>query len=164
MAHYSTVKVGTLASKRFSGAVAAVVFGGALVFGGSAAAQGATSAAVTSTSGNPYKSCVDGTSNDDRATCMKEAGAAQAEARRGQLTTPGAASDQNALQRCDALPGDQRDACRLRIAGAGTTSGSVAGGGVIREVTVQEPTSQIAPAGNVPMAMPMPAPAASAPR
>lgn len=145
----STVKSG-------AGALAALLLASALSFGGTAAAQGATSAAVTSTTGNPYKSCVDGTSNEDRATCMKEAGAAQAEARRGQLTSPGGGADQNALQRCDALPGDQRDACRLRIQGAGTTSGSVAGGGVIREVTVQQPTSQVTSGGST--SMPAPAP------
>ncbi len=156
MVHDSTVTIGMLAVRRLSSALAAAVFGSALVFGGSAAAQGATSAAVTSTTGNPYKSCVDGTSNEDRTTCMKEAGAAQAEARRGQLSSPGSAADQNAMQRCDALPGDQRDACRLRILGAGTTSGSVAGGGLIREVIVQEPASQPPASG-----MPMTAPAAS---
>lgn len=142
MVRYSAVRFTSLTVKRLSGAIAAATFGSALLFAGSVAAQGATSAAVTSTTGNPYQSCVDGTSNEDRATCMKEAGAAQAEARRGQLSSPGSATDQNALQRCDALPGDQRDACRLRISGAGTTSGSVAGGGVIREVIVQEPTAQ----------------------
>ena len=156
MVQYSTGTVARLAVDRISGALAVAMFGGAMLFAGSAAAQGATSPAVTSTTGNPYKGCVDGTTNEDRTTCMKEAGAAQAEARRGQLTSPGGATDQNALQRCDALPGDQRDACRLRILGAGTTSGSVAGGGVIREVTVQEPTSQIPSNGTAPMPMASP--------
>ena len=145
MIHDPMVKdaAGPSKSKQRSSALAMLLCGAALAFTSGASAQGATSAAVTSPTGNPYKSCVDGTSNEDRTTCMKEAGAAQAEARRGNLTAPGAATDQNALQRCDALPGDQRDACRLRIQGAGSVSGSVAGGGVIREVIVQQPSSEV---------------------
>ena len=108
-----------------------------------AAAQGATSPAVSTPTGNPYRACTDGTSSEDRATCMKEAGAAKAEAQRGQLTDTPGAYDQNALQRCDALPASDKEACRLRIMGAGTTSGSVAGGGVIREVTTQTSTAEV---------------------
>ncbi|MBC7413667.1 MAG: hypothetical protein H7327_01885 [Herminiimonas sp.] len=115
-----------------------------------AVAQGATSAAVSTGTGNPYKACNDGTTNEDRATCLKEAGAAKLEAQRGNLTSPAAATDQNALQRCDALPPADKEPCRLRITGAGTTSGSVAGGGVLREVVT------VVPSGPV---MPMPAPA-----
>ena len=121
-----------------------------------ATAQGANSPAVTSPTGNPYRACTDGTSTEDRATCMKEAGAAKAEAQRGQLTNNGGNYDSNALQRCDALPGDQKEACRLRITGAGTTSGSVAGGGLVREVVTQDPSpGQVAP---TPVQMPTPAP------
>ena len=121
------------------------------------AAQGATSPAVSTGVGNPYKACTDGTTNEDRATCLKEAGAAKLEAQRGNLTTPASAADQNALQRCDALSGSDKEACRLRIMGAGTTSGSVAGGGQIREVVTQTPTAEV-PAGSV-----APAPAATSP-
>jgi hypothetical protein len=80
----------------------AVAAAACLIPGAAAFAQGATSAAVTTTTGNPYKPCTDGTSNEDRTTCMKEAAAAKAELQRGQLTnaTP-AGHDQNALQRCD---------------------------------------------------------------
>ena len=138
----SSKKSGMHAANPVVAAMAMVGFVGVLMFAGGAVAQGADSAAVTSPTGNPYKSCVDGTSNEDRTTCMKEAGAAQAEARRGQLSSPGSATEQNALQRCEVLPGDQRDACRLRIQGAGSVSGSVAGGGVIREVTVQQPAAE----------------------
>ena len=118
-----------------------------------AAAQGATSPAVSTPTGNPYRACTDGTSSEDRATCMKEAGAAKAEAQRGQLTDAPGAYDQNALQRCDALPASDKEACRLRIMGAGTTSGSVAGGGVIREVTTQTSTAEVS--GGSPTQMPV---------
>ena len=127
-------------------------------FAGVAAAQGATSPAVTSATGDPYRACTDGTASEDRATCMKEAGAAKAEAQRGQLTNNGGNYDRNALQRCDALPGDQREACRLRIMGAGTASGSVAGGGIVREVVIQDPTPAQPTPTPTPMPMPMPMP------
>lgn len=148
--------------------VVAVAAAACMIPGAAAFAQGATSAAVTTTTGDPYKPCRDGTSNEDRTTCMKEAAAAKAELQRGQLTnaTP-EGSDQNALQRCDVLPSDQKQDCRLRILGAGTTSGSVAGGGVLREVTTQVPAAPPAMTGTAserapatdPMPMPMPAPA-----
>jgi hypothetical protein len=150
-------------------AIVAVGATACLIPGAAAFAQGGTSAAVTTTTGDPYKACRDGTSNEDRTTCMKEAAAAKAELQRGQLTnaTP-AGHDQNALQRCDVLPSGQKEDCRLRILGAGTTSGSVAGGGVLREVTTQVPAAppamtgtagERAPAADpMPMAMPMPMP------
>lgn len=124
-----------------------------------AAAQGATSTAVSSGVGNPYKACTDGTTNEDRTTCLKEAGAAKLEAQRGNLTTPASAADQNALQRCDALPPADKETCRLRIMGAGTTSGSVAGGGVLREIVTvvpSAPTAPIAPDAPAPMTTPVP--------
>lgn len=139
-------------------ALAALVLSGASLISGAAAAQGATSGAVASPTGNPYKPCMDGSSNEDRATCLKEAGAAKQEAQRGGLTSPGAAADENALLRCDALPGSQKEACRLRILGAGTKSGSVAGGGVLREVVTQTPTSDVQAHPNAPHAMPSTAP------
>ncbi len=76
------------------------------------------------------------------AMAQGEAGAAKAEAQRGQLTTPNPNYDQNALLRCDALPAGEKEPCRLRILGAGTTSGSVDGGGLIREVVTQVPDQQ----------------------
>ena len=38
------------------------------------------------------------------------------------------------VQRCNALTGEDKIACEARIVGYGNTQGSVAGGGVIREV------------------------------
>ncbi len=44
----------------------------------------------------------------------------------------------NALQRCEALKGDDRNDCMARMQGQGTTSGSVAGGGIYRELVTRE--------------------------
>lgn len=80
--------------------------------------------------------CNSGKSQQDRATCLREAGAARAEARKGNLKTPaGADVSSNATERCKAQPAADQPACVQRITGAGktTTEGSVKGGGVIRE-------------------------------
>ena len=77
--------------------------------------------------------CLTGQSQQDRATCLKEAGAAYGEARRGALSNSGSSFSQNATERCRAQPAEDRDACVQRIMGSGTTSGSVKGGGLIRE-------------------------------
>jgi len=78
--------------------------------------------------------CLDGTSNQDRATCLKEAGAALAEARRGTLGGDEGDYERNARERCTPLPDAERSSCLARMRGEGTTSGSVQGGGVIREL------------------------------
>lgn len=77
---------------------------------------------------------------DDRKTCLREAGAAQVEARRGQLTEAQAAYEQNRLARCAYHKNaDDRSYCERRMHGEGTTSGSVEGGGILRELTVTVP-------------------------
>jgi hypothetical protein len=78
--------------------------------------------------------CVAGQSNQDRATCLKEAGAAYDEARKGSLGATSAADlERNATQRCEAQPAADQAACIQRIVGAGAAEGSVGGGGLIRE-------------------------------
>jgi hypothetical protein len=78
--------------------------------------------------------CLRGESGQARSTCLKEAGAAYGEVRRGGLTNaPGTDLARNATHRCDAQPAADRDACVQRITGAGTVKGSVSGGGLIRE-------------------------------
>ena len=80
------------------------------------------------------KRCLSGQSNQDRATCLREAGAALQEARRGRLETGGNASfGANATARCNAQPAADREACVQRIMGAGTAQGSVEAGGLIRQ-------------------------------
>lgn len=76
--------------------------------------------------------CLSGASHQDRATCLREAGAALQESRRGGLSTSTNLSG-NATARCDAQPAADREACIQRVMGAGATQGSVEGGGVIRQ-------------------------------
>lgn len=78
--------------------------------------------------------CMSGRTQQDQATCLREANNAAAEKRSGKLDNNGAQFDANARLRCEALAGEERSACEARVMGYGNTSGSVAGGGVIREV------------------------------
>lgn len=77
--------------------------------------------------------CMTGQSHQDRTTCLKEAGAALQESKRGGLATQKSGLNANATARCDAQPTADRADCIARIQGAGATSGSVEGGGVIRK-------------------------------
>jgi hypothetical protein len=78
--------------------------------------------------------CMSGRTQQDQATCLREANNAAAAKRRGKMDNNGAQFEANARMRCEALTGEDRAACEVRVMGYGNTSGSVAGGGVIREV------------------------------
>ena len=83
--------------------------------------------------------CMSGQSNQDRATCLKEAGAARSVAKRHQLEDRQGGYRQNAMLRCNALPADDRSDCQRRIDGEGKVSGSVRDGGLLRETTTVVP-------------------------
>lgn len=73
-----------------------------------------------------------------RANCLSEASTRLAAT---QPPAPGESPDvlrQNALRRCEALPDGQRTDCISRMQGQGTVSGSVEGGGVLRELVTRE--------------------------
>jgi hypothetical protein len=115
------------------------------------AADGAT---AQSTYEKERADCDAGRTAEDRATCLKEAGAAQEERKRNRLDNNGSLQ-QNAIERCNLVPTKDRADCLARIEGPNQpnqttkTSGSVAGGGIIRETTttiIGQPTI-IVPAG-----------------
>ena len=94
--------------------------------------------------------CLSGQSNQDRATCLHEAGAAFAQARREGLNDgPAPQYENNALRRCEVLPGDDRRACVARMKGQGTTTGSAATGGIYRELVTREIASPSTAASGV---------------
>jgi hypothetical protein len=83
--------------------------------------------------------CLSGQSNQDRATCLREAGAAFAQAKReGWDAGQDAQYLHNARVRCERLPDTDRRDCMSRMQGQGTTSGSAAGGGIYRELVTRE--------------------------
>ena len=79
--------------------------------------------------------CLSGQTGQSQASCLQEAGAV--------LRLPPHALEhvgamqlaENAQQRCNALPHDTRQSCLARMQGQGRTEGSVAGGGIYRELT-----------------------------
>ena len=101
----------------------------ALVFSTLVAAQG-----TRQTYQQDRAFCNSGQSSQDRATCLREAGAAAQEGPRGNLSD---APEGNQFARCDYHkdPND-REYCIRRMKGEGTVSGSVEGGGVLRELRV----------------------------
>ena len=125
-------------------------------------AADASAAAAKSTYVKERADCEAGRTAQDRATCLKEAGAAQDERKRNRLDNAGSARE-NAIERCNAVAAKDKADCLARIEGPSKpnqstkTSGSVAGGGIIRETTTTttgQPTVIIIPG----------TPAASAPR
>lgn len=140
-----------------------------LMAAGAAVAQVPITATGTTgidTSGDVRKeraACMDGRTQQDQATCLREANNAAAEKRSGKLDNSGGQFEANARQRCEVLTGEDRTACEARVMGYGSKQGSVAGGGVIREVeTVVVPPGatsvRIEPKTSAPvLVMPVPA-------
>lgn len=120
-----------------------VLFGATTLLAlGAATAQVASGTTGIDNSGNTQSeraACHSGNTQQDKATCLREANNAAADKRRGVLDS-GTNYEANALARCDVLSGEDKAACQARIAGYGNTTGSVAAGGVLREVeTVMVP-------------------------
>jgi preprotein translocase subunit SecF len=112
-----------------------------------ATAQVATAGSTGIDSTGSYQSevqaCMSGQTQQSREDCIKEARNAQADKSRGVLENSGPTAA-NAMGRCDVhAGGEDQAACRARIMGMGNVQGSVAGGGLIREVeTVVMPAGQ----------------------
>jgi len=132
-----------------------IVVGAAATYAASPAhAADAAATAAKSTYAKERADCDAGRTAEDRATCLKEAGAAQQERKRNTLDNAGSAR-QNAIERCNLVAAKDKADCLARIEGPSqanqttTTSGSVAGGGVVRETkttTTGQPTVVILPA------------------
>lgn len=105
--------------------------------------------------------CMSSSSQHERTSCLREAGAVRAEALKG--AGQGGESKEmlmrNALERCKRQPAEQQAICERMARGEGNTTGSVESGGVIRELTIMEPAKSNAP--QAPMASPPPAPGAT---
>jgi len=124
-----------------------VYFGAAALLAMTAAtaqvASGTTGIDASGSFKQEMQACMTGQTQQDRETCMKEARNAQADKQRGILSRQDADFKANAVARCDVLNGVDKAACQARIMGYGSTEGSVAGGGVLREVeTVVMPPGQ----------------------
>jgi long-subunit fatty acid transport protein len=122
----------------------------ALVLAGAAQAQTAERSAQAAYQ-QERAACMQGnTTNADRATCLREAAAAYAEARRGRLSNgvSDAQKRENALLRCQQQPASERADCERMARGEGKVSGSVAEGAVVKELVTR--TVEPAAAGSAP--------------
>jgi hypothetical protein len=110
-------------------------------FGANAAAPAASE--IQSRYEQERARCLAGQSGQAQETCLKEAGAARDAAKQGQLNDGGGKLGKNAKDRCDVLTGDDKRDCMSRVKGKSNTteSGSVKGGGIIRETVTTEPAS-----------------------
>lgn len=107
-----------------------------------AAAAAATSAGdVQARYEHERARCLSGQSGQAQDTCLKEAVNARDAAMKDQLADGDGKLRKNAKERCDVLTGDERRDCMARVKGASNTveSGSVKGGGIIRETVTIEP-------------------------
>ncbi|MDO9438313.1 hypothetical protein [Hydrogenophaga sp.] len=76
----------------------------------------------------------------DRTACLRDAGAHRDQALRQGVRSPSPQElERNALQRCKTQPPGDQARCERMARGEGNVSGSVSGGGTIRELVTQEP-------------------------
>ena len=114
---------------------------------GSSVNTGSTSADTSIDASGNYRqevqACESGRTAEARDTCLREARNARADKQRHKLDTAGTDLRENALARCQPFSGEDKAACEARVMGYGESSGSVAGGGVLRQVeTVVVPPGQ----------------------
>jgi hypothetical protein len=125
---------------------------------------GDTGIDATGSTQSERNACLTGRTQQDQATCLREANNAAADKRKGQLDSNGNLTA-NALARCAVLTGTDQVACEARVLGYGGSDGSVAGGGMIKEVEVisvpadpRQPVT-IVPQTDSPVILTMPTPA-----
>lgn len=100
--------------------------------------------------------CMRSDAQHERTSCLREAGAIRAQGpSRVPGTTPETRMD-NAMKRCADLPPENKSTCERMVRGEGTVSGSVAGGGQIRELVTTVPA--VPPMQPMPPAEPGPSP------
>ena len=110
----------------------------AMLFGTSVQAADSNQSNANAAYQRQRTACMNGTSNEDRPTCLREAGAALQAAKKGQLTDPQAQLEKNRLSRCDALPEKDRSDCVQRMQPGGVVGGSSQSGGILRESVTTE--------------------------
>jgi hypothetical protein len=82
----------------------------------------------------------------DKAECLSDASTARASRAPVTIDPDPGRYARNALKRCEPLSEPDRSDCVARMQGGGTTSGSVAGGGIYRELVTREiPVAPVPP-------------------
>jgi hypothetical protein len=104
--------------------------------------------------------CNRGETNQSRSDCIRDADGALRAVRNGAMDSEDTAYKRNQRERCEPLPEAQRKDCLARMRGQGTVSGTVADGGIYRELVTREVGPVPTPMATTPMPV---APAASSP-
>jgi hypothetical protein len=86
--------------------------------------------------------------------CLSEASTAFAQSRPLVTDPDPGLYLRNALRRCAPLPDAERRDCEARTRGDGTTSGSAASGGILRELVTREPAASAPYAASEPAVLP----------
>ena len=99
-----------------------------------------------------HANCLAGKTAESQKTCLKEAGAALQASREHDLKTLSPAQlAANERKRCEPLSGDDKTACLKRATGMDTAvSGSVAGGGQLKETVTVVPGTPDVPVETMP--------------
>lgn len=82
--------------------------------------------------------CMSARYKGDRNECLSEASTTRSMALPSPVDPDPGRYARNALKRCEPLPEPDRRDCVARMQGQGTTTGSVAGGGIYRELVTRE--------------------------
>ena len=124
------------------GAIISGVLMGGAVSTAQAMEEGATPSAQARYEAD-RKACLSGQSAEGQATCLKEAGAALAAARSGELTSESEQQlNQNALMHCQLLPADDRANCRTLARRNAATHGMVQDDEGVRELVTLQPATE----------------------
>ena len=84
------------------------------------------------------QACLGGESGQAVEPCLQEARAVLAQRPGSNPSVSPEQLQRDSLMRCEDLAGEDHAACVARMSGEGTTSGSVAGGGILRELVTTE--------------------------
>ncbi len=119
--------------------IVSLVAGALALMGSIAMAAAPAASSVAASADAVYQkeraACLDPDSKKDRTACLKEADAALADTRRSKLGNNEDAKTlaANAIERCKAKPEKERPACERLARNEAAGSGSVEGGGVLKE-------------------------------
>ena len=99
--------------------------------------------------------CMRSDSQHERTSCLREAAAVRAQSKKSMpmMNSTPESRMQNAMKRCTELPPESKATCERMVHGEGTVSGSVEGGGTIRELVTTVPA--VPPMAPMPPAQPV---------
>ena len=116
---------------------------------GAGLTQAATKSGAASSASAQYQrdraQCARLRDHDERANCLSEASTALAAKQSTRTDEDAGRYERNALLRCDRLAEPDAGDCRSRIKGQGSTSGSVSGGGIYRELVTVDVAPVVTP-------------------